>query len=589
MLESAVSPVPEEPLATRIEPPTVAAAIAAVMTWNNLTEQRRVDMCSALRTLARYAGLPVTDLRLEPSKASAILASGTAATFNISTGRLANLRTLIRAVLGRYGLVVPRDLPIAPEWKAVLHRLDDKNRRGLTTFARFCTSLGVTPQAVSEETIADFADYLARHTLNRRPRKAAGDVRREWNRAARTLSDWPGRVLVAVRNPDDYQLALIAFVQSFQMEAAVFNAGAAHRSLGGAGLSGTLSPAARLLRGGAKPRRKRTLKTRADHLRWAASALVASGTPITEITGLRCLVDPIDNAWAILNFLLDRNGGKPSAASMHVHEVLVMIAKHHLRLDRAVVETLKAAGPQVRVAYKGMTEKNHRTLLALTPERMERLLRLPDILMRAADSFRGTAPHHALALALRATAIGLLLYLPLRLENVIHLRPADHLVRPAPGKLATALSFPAEDTKTSADLLFHVDAALARRLEHWMRVYRPMLPAAGCPYLFPSVKGDGTAITPQALREAIKQVTADHVGVRLSPHQFRHLAAKVHLDNHPGDYESIRQLLGHAHRSTAMTHYAGLTGLAASRAHADIVTAALRRRPVPKKPGRKGR
>ena len=31
----------------------------------------------------------------------------------------------------------------------------------------------------------------------------------------------------------------------------------------------------------------------------------------------------------------------------------------------------------------------------------------------------------------------------------------------------------------------------------------------------------------------------------LSPHQFRHLSAKVVLDAEPGNFETVRQLLGH--------------------------------------------
>ena len=61
------------------------------------------------------------------------------------------------------------------------------------------------------------------------------------------------------------------------------------------------------------------------------------------------------------------------------------------------------------------------------------------------------------------------------------------------------------------------------------------------------------------------------LGVKLTPHQFRHLAAKIILDEHPGAYELVRQLLGHKNPKTTTNFYAGIDTRRAGRAHADLV------------------
>ena len=57
----------------------------------------------------------------------------------------------------------------------------------------------------------------------------------------------------------------------------------------------------------------------------------------------------------------------------------------------------------------------------------------------------------------------------------------------------------------------------------------------------------------------------------MTPHQFRHLAAKIILDNNPGAFELVRQLLGHKNLKTTTNFYAGIDTRRAGRAHADLI------------------
>jgi len=50
----------------------------------------------------------------------------------------------------------------------------------------------------------------------------------------------------------------------------------------------------------------------------------------------------------------------------------------------------------------------------------------------------------------------------------------------------------------------------------------------------------------------------------MTVHQFRHAAAAVYLKHHPGDYETVRRLLGHRDIQTTIKFYCGLETIAAT-------------------------
>jgi hypothetical protein len=70
---------------------------------------------------------------------------------------------------------------------------------------------------------------------------------------------------------------------------------------------------------------------------------------------------------------------------------------------------------------------------------------------------------------------------------------------------------------------------------------------------------------------AIEKSVLRHIGVKLTCHHFRHLAAKIILDANPGAYELARQLLGHKDLKTTTRFYAGIDTRRAGRAHADLL------------------
>jgi integrase len=57
----------------------------------------------------------------------------------------------------------------------------------------------------------------------------------------------------------------------------------------------------------------------------------------------------------------------------------------------------------------------------------------------------------------------------------------------------------------------------------------------------------------------------------ITPHQFRHLAAKLYLDEHPEGFETVRRLLGHKSIETTMRFYRELEAALASKRYAAVL------------------
>jgi integrase len=60
-------------------------------------------------------------------------------------------------------------------------------------------------------------------------------------------------------------------------------------------------------------------------------------------------------------------------------------------------------------------------------------------------------------------------------------------------------------------------------------------------------------------------------GLRLTVHQFRHAAAAIYLAHRPGDYETVRRLLGHRDIQTTTRFYCGLATLEATEQFGKLI------------------
>lgn len=79
----------------------------------------------------------------------------------------------------------------------------------------------------------------------------------------------------------------------------------------------------------------------------------------------------------------------------------------------------------------------------------------------------------------------------------------------------------------------------------------------------------------QSLSELISKYARRRAGITLTAHEFRHLSAKIILDNQLGAFETVRQLLAHKNLQTTVFAYTGIDSRRAGRHHHALVEAAL--------------
>jgi site-specific recombinase XerD len=122
-----------------------------------------------------------------------------------------------------------------------------------------------------------------------------------------------------------------------------------------------------------------------------------------------------------------------------------------------------------------------------------------------------------------------------------------------------------QDTKSKKqDIVAEVPDEVARRIRWYRRHILPRLGADQNGPLFVTEKGGRKSQATLALQ--ITDTTERHLGVRMTPHQFRHFGATDYLEQHPEDFETVRAMLGHAWSKTTRI-YAGSSSRRASRAY----------------------
>jgi integrase len=542
-------------------------AIQAIDSWSDLSSTKRRDLRSTLSTIAKWLAVPPSDLPLTPEFLRLHIMDCPPGHFGVSLGRMRNIKSDLRAILRRLNVIDKARGPVAATWGAVLAHLDPKTQVTLKQLAAYCTTRGIQPMAVAAETMEAFEAQLRERTLCRNPRNIASRTR---GLVTRLALAYPGLIAPQGTRSDaagQYVLPLDRFSASFQADVAAFG-----RHLAGEGARRTPSDDEAPLPN-FRPQRPSTVAGRMGHARWAASALVAAGVPVSEIVDLRSLVQPVDRAGMIFDFLAERADGEASSAGTHVADVLRIIARHYAPLPERDVKQIIAWGKPLRLVYKGMTPKNQRTVReVLSPECEWKLLNLPDALLKRAGDLRAANPKTAANSAMRALAIEFELRTQMRLSNLIGILMHRHIHRPTPGGRAEFwIDIPAGESKNDHGLNFPLPAETARKLQIWIDIYRPILAPPGSPYLFPGAKRIDQPITPQAMRSAIKTSMKAYVGVVTTPQQFRHIAAKQFLREYPGHYDEVRLMLGHTSTETTIRHYSGIEGESAHRRYDDLL------------------
>ncbi|HEX4182276.1 MAG TPA: hypothetical protein VHY34_03355 [Caulobacteraceae bacterium] len=152
----------------------------------------------------RWAG-PGGVIAVDPVVLRPLLAHLAPAMVGLKAGRWRNILSLTNAALAHVGIVVIQGriaAPPSPAWTAILGHLETGPGRNfhLWRFARYCTQMGIEPEAVSDAVLATYQRDLETRSLVSQPARGAREAARCWNEAVSTLPDWPQQRLAAPDN-----------------------------------------------------------------------------------------------------------------------------------------------------------------------------------------------------------------------------------------------------------------------------------------------------------------------------------------------------------------------------------------------------
>jgi integrase len=536
-------PAVSEPGAVKVT--TLSELIALIDASESIPVFQKRYLRSALKRTKVLLGHGLADVNANPKDILRQLDRMSPATADMTPQSWANLKSRVRSALRHAApyLAPSRSrISLSSEWAALIAASSTRERRQLSRLARYATGMGWLPGDMGEPQLEQYEAHLEHEVMHADTIHVVRTTRRAWNRCVDTVPGWPQRRLASpARRGSPYWLRLEQLPATLQQEIAEYLHHLAHPDpfLGPGGK--TLAP------------------TTVHHYRQTfvtlASALVASGMPVEELTSITYLVQP-DHLERALRFLYARAGHRVyhllfraalRARTIGVHAGLP--EQDLARIDRIVASVRREHPPEY-----GLTPKNRRLLAHFDdPAFIDRLLTFPQRLLQ--DARTATNKRHAASRARDAVAVELLLMCGIRLGNLARLRVGETIRKVGEGRDAYwAVDLPAEQVKNKQPLKFRLPPESGQLIDWYIAKWHAYWCGPGVPWLFPA-RGGGHLALP-LLTISIKRRARRYVGVEISCHQFRHLSAEVYLQADPLGLGVVSQHLGHRKMDTTRAYYA---------------------------------
>jgi integrase len=477
----------------------------------------------------------------------------------LSPGGFRNFKSLLGKALITAGVTsVPRRsrTPLTPEWKQLLARIADRHQRySLSHLARYCSARDRLPADIDNDVLAQYGEDLISKSLLDRPKQAYRNACLAWNMAVDTIAGWPQQRLTVPNHRRIYARTLSAFPESFQSDVENYL-----RHLSGDDLLSEMAVG---------PVTPETLKGRRKQILAIASALVEAGRDAQSIRSLADLVDP-EAAKFTLTIIWNRLGQRKSGYLHNLALLLVNLSRHWVKADSADLQRLRALRRRLNPGKAGMTESNRRKLLQFTDHaNVATLLQLPRKLV--AEAVRRDRGGAAEAVAVQsALAIALELAAPLRIHTLAKLDLDQHVVRSRPGPRGVVhLVIPARDVKNRVPLELELPSRVVEIFDLYWKRFRQRLIGQPGNWVFPGRNGHKDCA---GLSTQISQTIRKATGLQMHSHLFRHLAGFLILSRNPGEFETVRLLLGHRSIETTIAFYCGMQQATAFRRYDEVIS-----------------
>ena len=454
--------------------PTLASVLSALQCVD-LSARRRRDLISAVNTTARLLRRNVAELPANMATLRERLAGIHHVQAGMSAKRLANVKSDLAAALRVADAAIPKpnhEIVRTPEWDAFLGSLNPPwERFCLVRLANYCSANSLSPSDVDDQVIAQFRHHLSEASLAKDPDKTWKRTAQAWNRCVERA----GLDLAVLSTPKSDRHRAIPLAQypvSFQADLEAW-------------IKRLSNPEFWTGEGPAKPLRPVSVRNVRATIRQFASALVARGRPIEEITSLATLVE-FDAYKDGLRFFLERNDDSPPTWLSGMAATLLAIARHHLKLPPEEIERLRNIKRRLKVDRPGLTDKNKQRLAQFDdPHNVELLMLLPRRLVDRAERSKTKSSRTALDV-MHAVAIEILLAVPMRSGNLARLDVERHFKWHGQGNAQTiSLAIPASEVKNGQPIEADFSRDTTRLIRTYLKSYRHLVSDDPGDWLFP--------------------------------------------------------------------------------------------------------
>lgn len=579
---TSLAPIAPRPLVISPTSPVTLQTLANLAaTDTSLTDTQRRDSSSAISCTSKWLARPPSAIDLRSRTFSAEIAALNPIRLGVAEKTLDNVKSALRSLLKRYGVVPYRSWPSGGVWRDLRALIPEKiSTVRLSRFMSDCSACGIEPTAVNDEIVSHYAERaeaLFVKNVHQRVREACIT----WNKLADTVTGWPKqRLVVPSRRKPPTTIPLAQFPEAFQADyerlrerlttvdplpEGAASAADPFADVGirfnsdSAATSRQPKPHTSVARDLDKPLAPTTADVWMRNIHYGASALVQEGVPIEQVLSIATLVDP-PHARKILTHYFNKAGARATRFTGHLAYVLKRVAQVYVHADAATIKTLSQYFARMQPKHIGLSEKNEKNLRDLDDRGKAMLLAVPQMLIKRA--LQANRPRRQMAVDLKiAAVVGLILYAPVRGENLCAIRLGHHLTIPPDPRADGLLHFAAHEVKNRIEITLTVPSEVLRIIRLYMAHARPLLMDPTLPMLFPISKRKDQDF----LNHQVKKRVRDLTGLNVNIHLFRHIAAKLYLDDHPGEYEVVRNLLGHTRIQTTISFYCGLEREAAIR------------------------
>jgi integrase len=537
---------------------TLAEVLAAFET-KKLPATRLRDLRSATTRVAKLLGGEPARIPLDLPAISAKLAAVNPLGSGLTAKSFSNIRSNFMAAVKASGLKANQGFTktlLSLAWKKLFAELSTKRANiGLSRLARYASANDITPCQVDDATIEAFINSVRNGTLHRKPNDLHRTVASVWNEAvSRSKVNLQSVKVPSFRQPPR-RIDWMGLPNAFREEVNHYLAWCAG--------SDVFAANAR-----SRPLETQTILLRRNQIHAAVTALVESGIEPHAINSLSDIVS-LENFRRILRRRHEIVSGRENTFNHDLAVGLIRLAREWIKADIILLGQLRKLAAKVPRPNPGLTQKNKRTLRQFDdPATLRRLYAFSHRLW--VEVKRDPKPdQRTLVKAQAALAIGILSYMPgLRLRNLAALTFDVHLfLHESRGAIST-LELGASEVKNRVEIGYDIPAHLAEMLIEYRNRLAPKIIGHRPDKLFVNV--DGTLKTQWTVAWTVRTYLRKRAGITLSCHQFRHLTAKMLLDDVPTSFKTVSDVLGHASDRTVRA-YAGIDTRRAGRYHQRLI------------------